>query len=187
MKFAICEKPERVAQSSSSQLLLKLLMLLICVGSLNSVGCQVATRAFQNYRKKGYPEKAFEGYRDHVWAKRSYNLRFGNCNMAYEGDFHDGFIEGYCNSCNGGDGTPPALPPNEYWGTQYQNTNGQKAIQAWYKGYPEGVKAAKQDGVAQNKKIFISNEMNGCSFFFGSCLRLCLNDRNGKRLQFRDA
>ena len=140
--------------------LTRIALLILLGSSLASFsGCQLTSRSVQNLRKKGYPEKAFEGYRDFVWAQRAYNLRYGNCNVANESDFRAGFIEGYCDTCDGGTGKPPAVPPSEYWGSKYQDEQGKQSISAWFKGFPEGVRAAKQDGSDKSKRIFISNEM----------------------------
>ena len=107
----------------------------------------------------GYPEKAFEGYRDFVWAQRAYNLRFGNCQMNNCEDFKQGFIEGYCEMCEGGKGHTPVLPPQEYWSERYQSSQGKLSVESWFRGYPEGVRAAKQDGASRHRNIYISKEM----------------------------
>jgi hypothetical protein len=123
---------------------------------LSSVGC---FRLRENVRRAGYPEKLFEEYRDYVWAQRAFNLRYGNCNIANGEDFGNGFVEGYCDVCNGGTGHAPAVPPNEYWGDRYQTEAGSNMVSAWFRGYPEGVRAARQDGATRFNKIYMSNEM----------------------------
>ena len=53
-----------------------------------------------------------------------------------------GWLEGYCDVANGGNGAPPALPPEEYWGAQYRNGTGQSLVQNWYRGYADGAQVA---------------------------------------------
>lgn len=122
-------------------------------------GCQPFSKFGQSFKKMGYPEKAFEGYRDFVWAQRAFNLRYGNCDIAHSEDFREGFLEGYCEMCEGGNGHTPALPPQEYWSERFQSQQGKKSVESWFRGYPEGVRAAKQDGVSQFRNVYMSNEM----------------------------
>lgn len=95
-------------------------------------------------------------YRNHVWARRAYNLRYGDCERDYPDHFRQGFIDGYCATCDGGDGYVPAVPPEEYWGHQYQSPEGAKCVNTWFKSYPLGVKAAREDGAGAFQKVYIS-------------------------------
>ena len=96
------------------------------------------------------------GYRNHVWANRAYNLRFGNCDRQFPEHFKQGFVDGYCNVCNGGDGYVPAVPPEDYWSHQYQSPEGAKCVNTWFRAYPLGVKAAREDGAGAFQKVYIS-------------------------------
>ena len=95
-------------------------------------------------------------FRNHVWANRAYNLRYGNCDRQFPEHFKQGFVDGYCAVCDGGDGYVPAVPPESYWSTQYQSPEGAKCVNTWFRSYPLGVKAARQDGAGEFQKVYIS-------------------------------
>ena len=116
----------------------------------------VPTMGCQSWRRLGLTETAVVTYRDLVWARRAYNLRFGNCNRPYEEHFRNGFCAGYQGVANGGDGYVPALPPSEYRGYQFQSTDGAKCVNSWFEGYPAGVKAAKHDKAGTYHDVLIS-------------------------------
>ncbi len=101
-------------------------------------------------------DRMFSGYRECVWARRAYNLQFGNSKRRFGDHFRKGFVEGYCGVCNGGDGYVPAMPPEEYWGYEYQSDQGSQCVDAWFEGYPAGVLAARKSGVGKNSDIYIS-------------------------------
>ena len=150
MNFAI--------RPGNNTLKLAQLFCLVLVGCL-STGCRQINQLNQSFQRMGYPEKAFEGYRDFVWAQRAYNLRFGNCQMAHGDDFREGFLRGYCEMCEGGQGHTPVIPPEQYWAERYQSSQGKLAVESWFKGYPEGVRAAKQDGASRFRNVYLSKEM----------------------------
>ena len=70
------------------------------------------------------------------------------CNQKYINDFCAGFRTGYEDVANGADGCTPAFPPKEYWSWEFQSAEGASRTAAWYAGYPHGVRAAEEDGVA---------------------------------------
>lgn len=88
-----------------------------------------------SYRNKAMAEKAWHCRKDQF------------CNERHNRDFKAGFIEGYIEVASGGNGCTPAVAPNEYWGWRYQSANGHGAVNAWFQGYPQGVRAAEEDGV----------------------------------------
>lgn len=101
-------------------------------------------------------EQAALTYRDFVWAKRAYNLRYGRCDRPYAEHFQNGFCAGYADICGGGDGYVPALPPDSYRSYEFQSSDGSKCVNAWFEGYPAGVAAAKQDKSGAYHNIMIS-------------------------------
>lgn len=127
-----------------------------CVIACQSVGCvppgQLET------------DKMFDRsvglYRDKVWAKRAYNLRYANCERQYGDHFRNGFVDGYCSVCKGDKGYVPAMPPESYWSPQYQCPEGSKCVNAWFEGFPIGAAAAKKDGAGRFHDIYISNMVN---------------------------
>ena len=127
-----------------------LTLLLIC----GSVGC----RAIESYQRH-FIQGPIKCYRDAVWAKRAFNMRYGNCGRAYGDHFERGFIDGYCSVCEGNDGFVPAMPPDEYWGNEYQTGDGAQCVNAWFEGYPAGAAAAKQDKAGKFNDIYVSKMM----------------------------
>ena len=144
-------KHAAVNQSNVENRLLGRFILLALAGVmvLPSVGCQ-------SWRSLGLGEAVVVSYRDMVWARRAYNLRYGNCDRAYEEHFQNGFCEGYSDVANGGDGYVPALPPSDYRSYEYQSTDGAKCVNSWFEGYPAGVKAAKGDKAGTYHDVLIS-------------------------------
>jgi hypothetical protein len=104
----------------------------------------------------GFRDAAMVSYRDMVWAKRAYNLRYGNCNRPYNEHFQNGFCEGYSSICNGGDGYVPAMPPADYRKFEYQSPEGAQCVNAWFEGYPAGVAAARKEKVGNYNDVMIS-------------------------------
>jgi hypothetical protein len=108
----------------------------------------------------GFGDAILEGYRDRVWAKRAYNLRYNNCDLPYESHFQNGFVAGYCDTCNGGDGYVPALPPDDYRGFEFQSPDGAQCVKSWFEGFPAGVAAAKKDRAGEFHDIYTSRMIN---------------------------
>ncbi|HMP78834.1 MAG TPA: hypothetical protein PKD54_05240 [Pirellulaceae bacterium] len=102
----------------------------------------------------------FLGYRDHVWANRAYNLSNRGYSRPLMSHHRKGFVAGYCDVCQGGDGYIPALPPEEYWSYEYQSSQGSDCVKAWFDGYPEGVAAARRLGAHRYREVFVSDEVN---------------------------
>lgn len=88
------------------------------------------------------------GYRNKVLAARAWHEN-KDCfkNRRHRGDFENGFMQGYIDVANGGNGCVPAVAPASYLSWRYQSADGQNAINAWFAGYPLGAQAAEQDGV----------------------------------------
>ncbi len=80
-------------------------------------------------------------------AKAWYRRKHHFCNEKYIKDFSAGFRAGYEDAANGVDDCTPAFPPKEYWGWQFQSAEGQGRTSAWFAGYPQGVRAAEEDGI----------------------------------------
>lgn len=118
-----------------------------------SIGCQ----RFQNLAVR---EAMMVSYRDMVWSKRAYNLRYGSCARPYGDHFQCGFEAGYTDVCNGGDGYVPAMPPQEYRAFEYQSGEGVECVNAWFEGYPAGVAAAKKEEVGDYNNVLISKMIN---------------------------
>ena len=62
-------------------------------------------------------------------------------------DYASGWKSAYYEMATGSNGALPAVAPQQYWATKYQNPLGQAAIESFFLGYQDGVLAAVQDGV----------------------------------------
>ena len=88
------------------------------------------------------------GYRNKAMAEKAWHCqKDGFCNQKHSKEFKEGFCEGFIEVASGGNGCTPAVAPKQYWGWRYQSAQGQSAVNAWFEGYPMGVKAAEQLGV----------------------------------------
>lgn len=139
------ENTESILRFRNQFLVLSFALLMIA----QSIGCSSISRL-------GVGEAIAVGYRDLVWAKRAYNLRYGNCERPYAEHFQSGFCAGYTDMCNGGDGYVPALPPADYRGYEFQSVDGAQCVNTWFEGYPAGVAAAKQDKAGNFHDVMIS-------------------------------
>jgi len=123
---------------------------------LPSSGCASGLRI----PRLGISDVLLEKYRDNVWARRAFNLRYANCDIPYPEHFENGFVAGYCQKCNGGDGYVPALPPDQYRGYEFQSADGAQCVKAWFDGFPAGVAAAKKDRAGDFHDIYTSKMVN---------------------------
>lgn len=105
-------------------------------------------------------DQVFSGWRDHVWAKRAYHQRFLTCADRHPSHFRSGFLAGYSAVCRGEDGYVPAVPPKSYWGYSYQTAEGNEMVGSWFAGYPEGVRAATEDGAGLYRDVQVSAMLN---------------------------
>ncbi len=105
---------------------------------------------------RSFDQAAAITYRDLVWSKRAYNLRYGNCDRPYAEHFRNGFCDGYSDVCQGGDGYTPALPPDNYRGYEFQSADGSNCVDAWFEGYPAGVAAARKDNSGNYHDLAVS-------------------------------
>ncbi len=73
-------------------------------------------------------------------------------------DVKCGFMDAYAEAASGtGNGCVPPIAPRSYWGWRYQSSDGNAAVNSWFEGYPMGLKAAEQDGVANFGTIPMAN------------------------------
>lgn len=131
-------------------LLFSLVAVLLC----GSLGC----RCVETFHT-AYVDGPIRCYRDRVWAERAYNIRFGKCQRGFENHFERGFVEGYSDVSQGGDGYVPAMPPRAYWGSEYQTDDGAQCVDTWFDGYPAGAAAAQRDKAGTYHEIFVSKMM----------------------------
>ena len=141
----------RIVRTVFQSSVLLLLILLV----LPSTGCTGRLRL----PRLGIGDALLERYRDTVWAKRAFVLRYNNCDIPFADHFENGFIAGYCQQARGGDGYVPPLPPAEYRGIEFQSEDGAKCVKAWFDGFPAGVAAAGKDRAGDYHSIYTSKMM----------------------------
>lgn len=125
-------------------------------GGYNSNWCD----SFNHCSNECCTDQLFCGWRDYVWAKRAFYQRYPHCQRLHSAHFRRGFMAGYTAICAGEDEYTPAVPPEDYWGYKYQNAEGSQIVGAWFEGYPEGVKAATEDGAGMYRDIKVSAMLN---------------------------
>ena len=133
--------------SLNHQWLVRLAVVALLGVTVTQTGCTVL---------RSLDQAAAITYRDLVWSKRAYNLRYGNCDRPYSEHFRNGFCDGYSDVCQGGDGYTPALPPDDYRGYEFQSADGSNCVDAWFEGYPAGVAAARKDNSGSFHDLAVS-------------------------------
>lgn len=129
-----------------------MVILLLLVTTFSSVGCYGT-----HLSPTMVTDRCFTSFRDNVWAKRAYHLRYSEfCESKHPRHFRQGFIAGYVAVCNGEDGYTPPTPPRDYWSYKFQTAEGAEMIDCWFAGFPEGVKAATQDQAGAYRDMKIS-------------------------------
>lgn len=103
-------------------------------------------------------------HRNKVMAEKAW-LRNAHCHKKHRHskDLRKGFIDGYMEVATGGSGCTPAVVSPDYWGWKHQSGDGQSAVNAWFEGFPLGVKAAEQDGIGYYNQIRIQTPMRPAS------------------------
>jgi hypothetical protein len=120
----------------------------LCV--LCNAGCGLVTNATHNL-SAGFHDSLdalSEKRRTETWARQAWesaSCRSG-C-QTFSEDYERGFKAGFCcYVANGGNGEPPALPPEKYRCVRYQSPQGYRAIEEWFAGYRHGVTMAREGG-----------------------------------------
>lgn len=111
-------------------------------------GCSLLTNSCGRMFETDCIDDFMLGYRNRAMAEKAWHCRrHAICDQRYAKEFKDGFIQGYINVASGGNGCTPVIAPSNYWGWRYQSAGGHQAINAWFQGFPQGAKAAEEDGV----------------------------------------
>ncbi|MFK8112957.1 MAG: hypothetical protein AB8B91_12180 [Rubripirellula sp.] len=117
-------------------------------------GCTMLGGLGSKVRTSECVDEFMIGHRNKVMATRAW-LKVKHCykKHCYPKDLEAGFMAGYMEVATGGSGCTPTVVAPQYWGWKHQSGNGQAAINAWFEGFPLGVKAAEQDGVGHYNMI----------------------------------
>jgi hypothetical protein len=142
-------KTERLMTGPSRFGQMRPVFLLVYLGLVGLFGgCTSMNSSLQSVFSGGCLSEAIEAHRNRTCALKAWFRREHNfCDEANLRDFRSGFIAGYVAIAEGKPGCAPNVPPNEYWGWAYQSADGQSRMAAWFRGYPYGVQAARDDGV----------------------------------------
>jgi hypothetical protein len=157
MAFALCSKGRRTTAAQRCFLCLAVAGL-----ALFANGCTTTynNNWWNHCNNECCVDSLFTAWRDHVWAKRAFHRCYPVCGHLHARHFRRGFMAGYGAVCGGEDPYLPAVAPEEYWGYSYQSAEGSQMVGAWFEGYPEGVKAANQDGAGAYRNLQISSSMD---------------------------
>ena len=115
-----------------------------CLGvmAIGSSGCSMTSAICKSIDTQECVDDFMISYRNRAMAEKAWHRnKHLFCDRRFLGAFKDGFLSGYAEVATGGTGCAPAVAPEEYWGWRYQSEIGQCAINAWYEGYPMGVRA----------------------------------------------
>ena len=129
---------------------LKRLLIVGCLGisTIGMTGCSLTAGISKGLTDCDCIDDFMVGYRNRAMAEKAWHCRRDSlCVSQFAREFKDGFIQGYLEVASGGTGCTPAIAPSDYWGWKYQSAGGHSAINAWFQGFPQGVKAAEEDGV----------------------------------------
>lgn len=133
-----------------------LLMLMVS----SSTGCTLFDNIGDTFRYNSVWNDAATKMRHRSMSSKSWHARKNrHCNEACLDDFCAGFRQGYEDVAGGGTGCTPNFPPRDYWGWQHQSAEGQKKVSAWFSGYPEGARAAEEEGVGNWSQIQMSSNL----------------------------
>lgn len=141
---------------ASGMLLAALTML-----TLSSTGCSVVHNGYSAMTKNGSWNETVVVLRNRSFSMKAWHKRKHRfCREKHTKDFCNGFRAGYESVASGSsNGCTPAFPPSEYWSWEYQSAEGQAKTGAWYSGYPQGARAAEEDGVSNWNQVPMSAGM----------------------------
>ncbi len=121
---------------------------------VSSTGCSFVSNARKSLSRTECIDDFISNHRNEVMAEKAW-YRVQSCyqNHCCVKDFRAGFIAGYMEVADGGSGCTPTVVDSSYWGWKHRGPEGQNCINAWFEGFPLGVKAAEQDGVGFHNQI----------------------------------
>ncbi len=123
-----------------------------------SSGCTILTNAQRAMRYNDSWNENVVSLRNRNWSAKAWHKRKQHfCHEKHISDFCAGFRQGYEDVAGGSDGCTPTHPPREYWSWQFQSAEGQARTAAWYAGYPQGARAAEEEGVGNYTQLQLSS------------------------------
>ena len=146
---------------------LKRALIIGCLGfsALGMTGCTLGTGAAQTLSNCESLDDFMVGYRNRAMAEKAWHCRKHSlCDTRYIREYKDGFISGYMDVASGGAGCTPAMAPSQYWGWKYQTAGGHCAVNAWFQGFPQGARAAEEDGVGHWQGIRMNSHQSPAAY-----------------------
>ena len=123
-----------------------------------SSGCTLVHNAHRALSFNDSWNEAVVVMRNRNWSTKAWHKRKHHfCNERHNKDFCAGFRQGYEDVANGSNGCTPAHPPREYWTWEFQSAEGQARTAAWFAGYPQGARAAEEEGVGNYTQLQLSS------------------------------
>ncbi len=133
---------------------------LLALLTVPTAGCSVVHNGYTALSRNGTWNDAVIVMRNRSYSAKSWHRRKKNfCNEKHCQDFCNGYRAGYEAMASGSDGCTPAFPPSKYWSWEYQSGEGQARTSAWFAGYPQGVRAAEEEGMANWHQLQMSAGM----------------------------
>jgi hypothetical protein len=84
-------------------------------------------------------------------------LAYGrHCNAHPSCHFREGFVQAHIDLADGGNGVPPAVPPERYWNRRNRSANGYAKAGEWFEGYQAGVAMAQMAGIGSYNDVATS-------------------------------
>ncbi|MEM6362918.1 MAG: hypothetical protein AAF745_00720 [Planctomycetota bacterium] len=134
--------------------------LVLGLATLGGVGCSTLGGLSSEVTDTECLDEFMINHRNKVMALKAW-FRIEACyaNHPCVKDLRAGFLDGYMEVATGGSGCTPTVVSPSYWGWRYQCAGGQCAINAWFEGFPLGVKAAEQDGIGHYNQIRLNSTL----------------------------
>lgn len=146
--------------SSPSRMFRRMLLVTFLTTLAPSTGCMTVHNGFKAMTNNSSWNDTVVVLRNRSMATKAWHRRKHHfCDERHVDDFCSGFRAGYEASALGSDGCTPAFPPKNYWSWEFQSAEGQARTAAWFAGYPQGARAAEEDGVSNWTQIPMSAGM----------------------------
>ncbi len=123
-----------------------------------SSGCTLVHNAHRALSFNDSWNEAVVVMRNRNWSTKAWHKRKHHfCNERHSQDFCAGFRQGYEDVAGGSNGCTPACAPRAYWSWEFQSAEGQARTAAWFAGYPQGARAAEEEGIGNYTQLQLSS------------------------------
>ncbi|TWT82239.1 hypothetical protein CA13_37010 [Planctomycetes bacterium CA13] len=128
-----------------------------------TTGCSTCCTSYNAVMSPVYQSGCLTDFRGRLEARKIWASSYAKCyrNHCNVKDVRDGFIDGFVDTCNGGDGCPPLFAPEGYCMLSLGCKD--RCASAWFEGYPLGVVAAEKCGACRWAKSRCNPALLSCS------------------------